>query len=72
MATKFDTKRIYLDDLDEELLETINQEGTIALCDLARQSDERYNVLLYRVHSLAEHGLISAKRARKRLILSRT
>lgn len=63
---------IYLDELDQALMDMINAEGRIALSDLPKQYPELmqipHAVLWYRIHSLAAEKRIRVKRARKKLM----
>ena len=63
--------RIFEDKLDERLLAAVNDDGVIPLAELPQKHPEfagvRYNLLWYRIRTLADAGLICVKRERRNL-----
>ncbi len=64
--------RLYEDALDEKLVAAVNDDGKIRLAELPRKHPEfarfSYNLLWYRIRTLADAGLIGVKRERRNLI----
>ena len=65
--------KIFEDTLDEKLLAAVNDDGVIPLADLPRKHPEfakvRYNLLWYRIKTLAAAGRIRVKRERQNLMV---
>jgi DNA-binding Lrp family transcriptional regulator len=70
MATS--TTRIYIDELDRQLIDAINAEGRIALRELPRKHPEFEGIpittLWYRVRSIARERLIRVEKMRNALV----
>jgi DNA-binding Lrp family transcriptional regulator len=66
-------KPIYIDRLDQRLIEVTNDEGSIELSVLSKEYPEFADVpsssLWYRVNSLAQNGYIRVERQRRSLVL---
>jgi len=73
MAVSKFSKPIYIDRLDQRLIEVVNNEGSIELSVLPKEYLEFAAVpsstLSYRVNSLAENGYIRAERQRRTVVL---
>ena len=69
MKPKF---RLYKDALDTRLVSAVNHDGVVRLAELPRKHPElagvRYNLLWYRIRTLADAGLIQVKKERRNLI----
>jgi DNA-binding Lrp family transcriptional regulator len=76
MKIEYKKSEIYLDEVDEEILSVVNQEGTIRFTELVRRVMEAGSyvspyTLRYRVFSLEKLNLLELNHERRRLFCSK-